>query len=128
MLDTFGSDLGVGYDTGCQFKTRLNNSSLGPLARQLNYRSLVDLFHCHAHRRLCQLAHLPTYTKGLGIEDLGMCERAFSQSNGLAGTTRRMSAFHRKQAIVLWFASIDNLETYQNLSKFYPPFYSLSLH
>jgi hypothetical protein len=34
---------------------------------------------------LCQLSHLATYTKGLGLEDLGICEWAFSWSNGLRG-------------------------------------------
>ena len=37
LLDAFISDLSVGYDTRYQFKTHLNNSSLGPLARRLNY-------------------------------------------------------------------------------------------
>ena len=114
LLDTFWSDLGVGCDTGCEFKMHLNNRSLSPLSHQLNYQSLVDLFHCHAHCHLCQLTNLPTYTKGLGIEDLGMCQRAFLQSNGLVGTTQCMSVFHHKQAIVLWFANIDNLETYSS--------------
>ena len=40
----------------------------------------------------------------------------FSQSNGLVATIRHMSAFHHKQAIILWFVNINNLKTYQNLS------------
>lgn len=117
MLTTFGKNQGGGYDTGCQFKTTLNNSSIGPLARSLNYTSLVDAFHGHTHRRLCQLTHLGTYQKGLGIEDLGMCERAFSQSNAMGTVTHGMGVFHRQQEINGYFHYIDDMETYQNLSK-----------
>lgn len=119
MLDVFGMDQGGGFDTGCQFETILNNSDLGPRARELKYKSLVDGFHGHAHRRLCQLSHLATYQKGLGIEDLGVCERAFSRSNPMGGIVRHMSIFHRMQAILQYFQYTDNMETYQNLSKFY---------
>lgn len=96
----------------------LANSALGPLARDLNYKSLVDAFHGHAHRRLCQLSHLTTYTEGIGLEDMGGCERAYSRSNSLAGATRYMGIFHRMQAIARHFLDTDHLETYQNLSEF----------
>jgi hypothetical protein len=94
MLDTFGADQGGGFDIGCHIETTLKNSSLGPHATALNYKSLVNAFHGHAHNRLCQLSHLATYTTGLGIEDLGVCERAFSRSNGLAGAIQYMGIFH----------------------------------
>ena len=118
MLDTFGADLGGGFDIGCSIETTLRNSALGPRAAALNYKSLVDAFHGHAHNRLCQLSHLATNTTGVGIEDLGMCERAFSGSNALGGVTRYMGAFHRMQAITRYFEDADDLETYQNLCRF----------
>lgn len=127
MLTSFGKDQGGGYDTGCQFKTTLNNSSMGPLARSLNYTSLVDAFHGHAHRRLCQLSHLATYQKDLGIEDLGMCERAFSKSNAMGPVTRGMSVFHRQQEIDGYFHYIDNMETYGNISKYPLPLLAIHL-
>lgn len=117
MLNTFGKDLGRGFDIGCHMKTTLDKSTLGPLARRLNYKSLVDAFHGHAHNQLCQLTHLATYTIGLGIEDLGVCERAFSRSNDLASATRYMGVFHRMQAIARYFEDTDHLETYQHLSE-----------
>jgi Kyakuja-Dileera-Zisupton transposase len=101
----------------CHIEITLDNSPLGPLAHSLNYKSLVDVFHGHAHRRLCQLSHLTTYTCGLGLEDLGVCERAFSRSNGLGGAMRYMGVFHRMQAIARYFEDTGHLETYQNLSK-----------
>ncbi|KAG1728938.1 hypothetical protein EDB19DRAFT_1939615 [Suillus lakei] len=91
LLDVFGSNLGGGYDIGCQFKTTLDNSSLGPLARSMHHTCLVGAFHGHAHRRLCQLFSLTTYIKGLGLEDLETCERTFSKSNSLASALRQQS-------------------------------------
>ena len=91
---------------------------LGPRARQLRHTCLVGAFHGHAHNRLCQLSHLATYVKGLGLEDLEGCERAFSKSNALAAALRYASIFHRKQAIAAYFEHNDTFEVYQNLSKF----------
>ncbi|KIM83422.1 hypothetical protein PILCRDRAFT_54912, partial [Piloderma croceum F 1598] len=72
------------FDIGCCFKTTLAKSPLGPLAHELNYMSLVGSFHEHAHWCLCQLSCLTTYTTGMGLEDLEVCERCFSKSNALA--------------------------------------------
>ncbi|KAG0695695.1 hypothetical protein DFH29DRAFT_984896 [Suillus ampliporus] len=118
LMDAFGEGLGGGYDIGCQFKTTLDNSSLGPRARSLHYTSLVGAFHGHAHRRLCQLDHLTTYIPGLGLEDLETCERTFSKSNGLASSLRYASVFHRQQGILTYFEHNDDYEVYANLSNF----------
>ncbi|KAF8331785.1 hypothetical protein F5887DRAFT_1063958 [Amanita rubescens] len=93
LLKAFGSNIGVGYDIGCKFATTVKKSPLGPVASQLNLRSLVGSFHGHAHGRLCQLTHLSTYTKGLGLEDLEGCERFFSKSNALANSVHYASKF-----------------------------------
>ncbi|KAG1781347.1 hypothetical protein EV702DRAFT_1193530 [Suillus placidus] len=95
LLDAFGDSLGSGYDIGCQFKTTLNNSSIGALARSSHHTCL-----------------------GLGIEDLETCECTFSKSNSLASPLRYTSIFHRKQAIDSYFKHNDNLEVYSNLSNF----------
>jgi hypothetical protein len=116
LLDVFGDGLGGGYDIGCKFKATLKNSPLGVRASELHHTCLVGAFHGHAHRRLCQLWHLATYVKGLGLEDLEGCERAFSKSNALASSVRYASVFHRLQAITTYFAHNDNFEVYQNLS------------
>ncbi|KAF8523540.1 hypothetical protein BU17DRAFT_74962 [Hysterangium stoloniferum] len=118
LLQVFGKDLGGGFDIGCQFKTTLAWSPLGPQAKELNYTSLVGGFHGHAHRRLCHLVHLATYTKGLGLEDLEGCERAFSKSNDLTPAVRYASAFHHMQAITTYFKYNDDMEVYQNLTTF----------
>ncbi|KAG2743935.1 hypothetical protein P692DRAFT_201722581, partial [Suillus brevipes Sb2] len=108
LLDTFGKDLGGGYDVGCRFKTTLSRSSLGRRAHDLNHTSLVGAFHGHTHRRLCQLDHLTTYVEGLGLEDLEGCEHIFSKSNALAASVRYASIFHRRQAIANYFQHNDD--------------------
>ncbi|KAI6110712.1 hypothetical protein EDD16DRAFT_1694292 [Pisolithus croceorrhizus] len=118
LLEVFGKDLGGGYDIGCQFKTTLNQSPLGLLACSLNHTCLVGAFHGHAHQCLCQLDHLTTYTKGLGLEDLETCERTFSKSNVLASTIWYTSAFHWRQSISGYFKHNDDYEVYANLCKF----------
>ena len=45
MIETFGADLGLGYDIGCRFRTTLDNSPLGSKARENNHRCLVGAFH-----------------------------------------------------------------------------------
>ncbi|KII92210.1 hypothetical protein PLICRDRAFT_104028 [Plicaturopsis crispa FD-325 SS-3] len=119
LLSTFGDGLGGGYDIIRKASaTTLNNSALGARARALHHTSLVGAFHGHAHQRLCQLSHLATYVKGLGLEDLEGCERAFSKSNALAPAIRYASIFHRQQAIATYFEHNDNFEIYANLTTF----------
>ncbi|KAG6847569.1 hypothetical protein H0H93_007343 [Arthromyces matolae] len=118
LLEAFGVRIGGGYDIGCKFKTTLDQSPLGPLARKSHYKSLVGSFHGHAHNRLCQLSHLARYVEGLGLEDLEGCERFFSKSNALAASTRYASVFHRKQKIYEYVQHSDKMETYPALSTF----------
>ncbi|KAI6137148.1 hypothetical protein F5141DRAFT_1185925 [Pisolithus sp. B1] len=117
LLDAFGSDLRGGYNIGCQFKTALASSALGKCAQSLNYMSLVNAFHGHAHNRLCQLDNLMTYVEGLGLEDLEGCEWAFSKSNTLMSSTQYASIFHRRQAIAYYFEHNDEMEVYANLKE-----------
>ncbi|KAF8341848.1 hypothetical protein F5887DRAFT_887753 [Amanita rubescens] len=128
LLENFGDRLGVGYDIGCRFKTTINNSALGPRARELQYTSLVGAFHGHAHNRLCQLSNLVTYIDGLGLEDLEGCERFFSKSNALASPTRYASVFHRRQRIAEYMRATDTYDTYANLSKFIVDNYQQALN
>ncbi|KAG6819853.1 hypothetical protein H0H93_007997 [Arthromyces matolae] len=127
LLEAFGEDLAGGYDIGCKFKTTLAKSALGPLAAQLKFKSLVGSFHGHAHNRLCQLSHLATYVKGLGLEDLEGCERFFLKSNALAPSVRYTSVFHRKQKILEYLEHSDAFETQYSLSTFLVNNYQQSL-
>ncbi|KAG6887899.1 hypothetical protein C0992_010309 [Termitomyces sp. T32_za158] len=119
LLDVFGARIGAGYDISCKFSTTLDRSPLGPLARKLEYKSLVGSFHRHEHNWLCQLSFLAKYVVGLGLEDLEGCERFFSKSNVLASSTHHASIFHRKQKIYEFLKKhMDKTDTYQSLSNF----------
>ena len=121
MIDTFGSDLAVGYDIGCRTETTISNTPvLGEKARQNNHRCLVGAFHGHAHNRLCQSRFLATYVLGLGLEDLEGCERFFSKSNALTSSMQYASPFHRRQSIAEYAQYMNKYETYQNLSESLP--------
>lgn len=112
-----GPNLGAGYDIGCKFSTTISKTSLGPIAREKNFTSLVGGFHGHAHKRLCQMFFLSSYIKGLGLSDLENCERYFSKSNALAVSVRYATVFHRQQEISTYMAHTDCFETYPNLSE-----------
>ncbi|KAJ7017058.1 hypothetical protein C8F04DRAFT_980139 [Mycena alexandri] len=118
LMESFGRNIGAGYDISCGFSTTLWKSLLGPRALLQNFSCLVGAFHGHAHNRLCQLKFLATYVLGLGLEDLEGCERLFSKSNANAGPVRYASVFHRLQALTTYFEHFDTHETYANLSKF----------
>lgn len=116
-MDAHGANQGNGYDIACSHCVTLNNSDLGPRARELGHTPLVDAFHGHAHNRLCQLKNLTSYVDGLGLDALGVCEQAFSKSNELAGSTRTMGTYHRQQAIGAFFRDTDNFDNYRSMSK-----------
>ncbi|KAJ7018839.1 hypothetical protein C8F04DRAFT_1214492 [Mycena alexandri] len=110
-------ELGLGYDIGCKYGKMVRmHPALSSLTAGNNFRSLVGAFHGHAHNRQCQLSNLATYVSGMGLEDLEGCEKYFSQSNGLAATTRYATAFHRQQAITTYMKHADTVGAYQGLS------------
>ncbi|KAJ7742389.1 hypothetical protein B0H14DRAFT_2637652 [Mycena olivaceomarginata] len=104
LLDTFGMNLGTGYDISCHFGATVENSELGEQARR--------------NKLKCLLSFLATYVEGMGLEDLEGCERYFLWSNGLAKSCRYASRFHRQQEITTYAKHFDSSETYANLSKF----------
>ncbi|KAF8519506.1 hypothetical protein BU17DRAFT_75910 [Hysterangium stoloniferum] len=105
LIDVFGVNLLLGYDIGCGFSVTVNKSALvGPKVRSSGCQFCVGYFHGHAHCRC-------------GLEDFEGCERAFAESNAVAGPTRHASKFHRKQAILLHFERW-NADKYAELSKF----------
>ena len=117
LLKALGKGLCGGYDIGCKLTKTINNSRLRDLANELQFVSVVGLFHGHAHNRRCQLRHLGTYLKGMGIEDLEGCEQFFARTNDLAALFRYGSAFHRRQALCLFFEHLDEGDTYDALSE-----------
>ncbi|KAK7041699.1 hypothetical protein VNI00_008988 [Paramarasmius palmivorus] len=108
---------GFGYDLGCKAQKTVHRSPLFSLASRQKLLMLIGILHGHAHQRLCQLAFLLAYVVGAGAENLEQCERYFSKSNALAGVTRYMSKFHRRQAMVQYISHHDDYEAYANISK-----------
>ena len=53
----------------------------------------------------------------MGLEDLEGRERFFSKLNVLASSLRYASVFHHQQKMIEFMKHMDNMETYQNLSK-----------
>ncbi|KAF7335046.1 hypothetical protein MVEN_02254900 [Mycena venus] len=104
LLDMFGKKLGIGYDIGCHFEATIKKSLLSEQPKE----KLLTML----------LKFLATYVKGLGLEDLEVCERFFSQSNALAKPVRYASRFHWQQEITTYIKHFDSFETYTNLSKF----------
>ncbi|KAJ7834538.1 hypothetical protein B0H14DRAFT_3110028 [Mycena olivaceomarginata] len=99
LLDTYGADLGLGYDIMCAFWKTLSRSSLGAKVTGMRLRGVVPTFHGHAHNRMCQLSWHPVFVDGVGLEDFEECERTFAKSNNLATCTRFATPFHRQQKI-----------------------------
>ncbi|KAK0235419.1 hypothetical protein EDD85DRAFT_922540 [Armillaria nabsnona] len=116
LLQVFGDHLGIGYDIGCKFDGTVHRSPLGELAKTKMFCILVGLFHGHAHNRLCQLQHLGTYLKGLGLEDLETLERFFSKSNALAGGIYYASRFHCCQRLSWYLKHIDHSDSFKHLN------------
>ena len=99
LMDTYGTDICLGYDIMCAFTKTLSRSVLGKKKVAFRLQGVVPSFHGHAHNRGCQLNWHPMYIEGVGLEDFEECERTFCKSNELASVTRLASAYHRQQHI-----------------------------
>ncbi|KAG0707165.1 hypothetical protein DFH29DRAFT_995227 [Suillus ampliporus] len=118
MLDTYGDDIGIGYDIGCTFGQIIRNSPLiSAKAEASQLHVIVNSFHGYAHNRICQLEHHPLYQQGFRLEDLETMERVFSSSNSVSCSVRYASHFHWVQSIDLHLQQWDD-DKYQELSKF----------
>ncbi|KAG1869624.1 hypothetical protein F4604DRAFT_1881480 [Suillus subluteus] len=127
ILDVYGSNGTTGYDIGCSYGKTVAASSISSKASANHHRFLVNSFHGHAHNRQCQIQYHLLYQKGLGIEDLEMCEQIFSGSNAVVPVIRHASYFHWLQFIELHFDQWD-LDKYSELSRFIYNNYKQALH
>ncbi|KAG1813901.1 uncharacterized protein BJ212DRAFT_1447699 [Suillus subaureus] len=127
ILNVYSLNGTTGYDIGCLYSKTVAASSISLKASANHHRFLVNLFHGHAHNCQCQIQYHPLYQKGLGIEDLEMCEQIFSGSNAVAPVVRHVSYFHWLQFIGLHFDQWD-LDKYSELSKFIYNNYKQALH
>ena len=116
VLATHDDGVLCGYDIGCTADVTVKNSSLGPEFIRKKAKFCVNAFHGWAHKRECQLHNHPIFLKGLGIEDLEVCERIFSSLNAVAHAVRHASHFHYIQFITLHLDSLRR-DKYGALSK-----------
>ena len=114
-LDTFDSNLLVGYDIGCVFGGTILSTSLGARFKESGSRTCVNAFHGYSHNYKCQCKNHPNNITGIGLEDLETLERVFSSSNALAAVTRYASAFWRRLYIEMHFSQWDE-DKYSNLA------------
>ena len=116
LLTNMKGVLGMGYDIGCSFEATVRDSPI-PSDLKHRFKSLVGIFHGHAHNWLCQLIKLGYYVDRLGLEDLEGCKHCFSGLNHLSSVVHHSSIFHRRQAISEYARHTDSFETYQSLSR-----------
>ena len=95
-MNTFGSNLLIGYDIGCVFGGTILSSSLGSQFRESASRTCVNAFHRYSHNFQCQCKNHLNNITGMGLEDLETLECVFSSSNALAAVTRYASAYRRR--------------------------------
>ncbi|KIM59746.1 hypothetical protein SCLCIDRAFT_27138 [Scleroderma citrinum Foug A] len=117
LISVHGNDQAIGSDIGCSLTATLAASSIGPKAKDANVQLVVNVFHGHAHNRMCQLRYHPLYLPGTGLEDFETCERVFSSSNATAVLICHASHFHYVQYLKLHFNQWD-ANKYAELSCF----------
>ena len=69
LVETYGSDICLGYDIMCAFIKTLSRSCLGAKRIAFRLEGVVPSFHGHAHNRGCQLHWHPMYREGVGLEE-----------------------------------------------------------
>ncbi|KAJ7634028.1 hypothetical protein B0H17DRAFT_1217364 [Mycena rosella] len=114
LLDAFSPDFGFGYNIGCGFEEIIKNSPLGPKAKQLNFKMLVDSFYGHAHNQMCQLWYLATYVLGVLLQvqrsgsDCSICQHLSLQKSGGGGQVS-------EEKVYLWSLSKELEEETQQI-------------
>jgi len=107
LMSVYGLDIGLAYDVGCAFVTIVYNSSLGPLARELNLCMMVGLFYGHAHNRQCELSWHPLHIVGAEHSEGEGCKHIFLLSNDQTHLTRHATWFYWHQSLEEHFTFWD---------------------
>lgn len=59
----------------------------------------IGLFHVHGHQVMCFARYSPNFITGAGQTDGEIIETLWAALNMIAGSTRTMTAAHRKEVI-----------------------------
>jgi Kyakuja-Dileera-Zisupton transposase len=91
------------YDIACQysvnFSRRIAESSSLALPPNLQIIWGIGLFHIHAHQDSCTPRYSPNYVPGVGQVDGEILETLWSSLNEISGSTRSMTAAHRREVL-----------------------------
>lgn len=92
----------VMYDVMCQYSVHLQKRfdvEHMPSIRHLQIRPGIGLFHVHGHQESCFSRFSPNFIKGAGQVDGEVIETLWAPLNRVSGSTRGMTAAHRKEVI-----------------------------
>ena len=93
----------VCYDIACQyfihFHDRVQQNDHLEIPPNLNIEGLIGHFHINGHQDKCYTRHSPYFVPGIGKIDGEIIETLWSQLNEVAGSTRSMSKFHRRETL-----------------------------
>lgn len=91
------------YDISCQysvnFSRRIAESSSLTIPPNLQIIWGIGLFHIHAHQDSCTPRYSPNYIPGVGQVDGEVLETLWSSLNEISGSTRSMTAAHRREVL-----------------------------
>jgi Kyakuja-Dileera-Zisupton transposase len=103
----------ISYDIACQWgihfaeRCERYGTELDPFERGLEFTYLVPKFHLPAHILSCQVAFSFNYTPGVGRTEGEAPERTWSDSNGLAYSTREMGPGSRRDTLDDHFGAVN---------------------
>jgi hypothetical protein len=93
----------VCYDIACQFFThfedRVRNNPYLSVPPNMTIEKAIGQFHIHGHQDDCFPKYSPNFIPGMGQVDGEIIETLWSQLNEVSGSTRSMSAFHRRETL-----------------------------
>lgn len=91
------------YDIWCHYFVhllrRFEESPGLSLPKGLKIIGGIDQFHVHGHRQQCYPRFSPNFIAGAGIHVGDIIESLWAETNGIAESTRGMSAAHRQEVI-----------------------------
>ncbi|KIJ10833.1 hypothetical protein PAXINDRAFT_16227 [Paxillus involutus ATCC 200175] len=91
------------YDIACQFNVhfsaRVSRSDYLKFSDTIQIIWGIGLFHIHGHQDVCLSRYSPDLIPGIGKVDGEVLETLWSQLNEICGSTRSMTAAHRREVL-----------------------------
>ena len=91
------------YDIMCQYgkhlRRRMKDGPYLQVPDGLEIRQGIGLFHVHGHQDKCFPRYAPNFIPGAGQVDGEILETLWAPLNNIAGSTRGMTAAHRREIL-----------------------------